>query len=271
MNGRIMQIETDPVLRADPLWLALEHAITAVTDEPRILYEKKNEWEGGLNSEKINKLAQDAKLSDHAVYASETLTDGEGDRKWDTERWLKVSHPVFDEPLAIKMWDRVSPHRPTQSQVDRLIAYLKAWQQTRAEQIGPVAKTPKHIETQTTRREKRTTWLAEAILIVQDDPNLSIREIARKVKKAASTLIRSEVFVMAQKMAQKPKSDLLPGYNTFDPETGLRGVEAISPTESNAETEARDKQLDADIESQRNTTQRKKAKNPGKYTRPKLR
>ena len=200
-----MQIETDPVLRADPLWLALEHAITAVTDEPRILYEKKNEWEGGLNSEQINKLAQDAKLSDHAVYASETLTDGEGDRKWDTERWLKVSHPVFDEPLAIKMWDRVSPHRPTQSQVDRLIAYLKAWQAKRAGQlrsVDPAAGEDVATSTKVSETDVSMSPETRAIALLSEHRDWTNEQIAKEIKVHPKTLSSKNwsMFRNAKKM-----------------------------------------------------------------------
>ena len=69
-----MQIETDPVLRSDPLWLALENAIAAITDDPSILRGKKLEWEGGLNSTVINELAAEAGLSDHPVYREPPAT-----------------------------------------------------------------------------------------------------------------------------------------------------------------------------------------------------
>lgn len=81
---------------------------------------------------------------------------------------------------------------------------------------------------QTSKSEDRTRWLAEAMLLVRDNPEWSNAKIAKRVRKSPSTLSRSPEYQSAAAMARGDKSDLRRGHVTVDPDSGLRDVEAYS-------------------------------------------
>ena len=80
----------------------------------------------------------------------------------------------------------------------------------------------------TSKSEKRSEWLAKAMLIVRDFPHLSNAEIARQVGKDNSTLSRSKEYQAAAEMARGAKNSRHRGHITVDADSGLRGVEAYS-------------------------------------------
>jgi DNA-binding Lrp family transcriptional regulator len=135
MTAERSDIETDPVLRSDPLWSALEKATLALTEEPGILHGKKPEWEEGLNSDTINRLANEAGLSRNNVYERGEELEG----AVVIERWLKVFHPDLEEPVRVTTWHRYSLKRESKARIDRLVSYLRAWQERRAEQLRRAA------------------------------------------------------------------------------------------------------------------------------------
>lgn len=126
---------TDPKLRADPLWLALDRAIRSIHEDRRILMTKEPAWDKGCNSEAINRLALEAQLGGWPVF--EVGDELQSNIK--TERWLKVHHPDVDEPVEIVFWKRYGTVQLPDAKVDRLLNYLAAWRDKRATQLKPTA------------------------------------------------------------------------------------------------------------------------------------
>lgn len=93
-------------------------------------------------------------------------------------------------------------------------------------------------DTGSSKKERQLRWLAEAMLLVRDHPDWSDAEIARKVKKAGSTLSRSEEYQAAAAMARGDKANRPPGHVTVDPDSGLRDVEAVSPNPTQLDSQA---------------------------------
>jgi len=109
----------------------MERAINALTEEPWILYEKKHDWEDGLNCRNINLLASETGLSSNPVFKQGKNVD-EGY----VERWLDIYHPGLEEPIRIVTWQSpVPPRRVSATKLQRMVAYLQAWQENRAEQL----------------------------------------------------------------------------------------------------------------------------------------
>jgi hypothetical protein len=79
----------------------------------------------------------------------------------------------------------------------------------------------------TSKSERRAEWLAKAMLLVQDHPDWSDTEIARKVGKNGSTLSRNKTYRVAAAMARSAKGDRPEGHHTVTPDTGQLGVEAV--------------------------------------------
>ena len=67
-------------------------------------------------------------------------------------------------------------------------------------------------------KQRQYKWLAEAMLLVNEHPEWSDAEIARKVGKDKSRLSRSKPYQMAADLARQPKKDMPTGYK--DPATG---------------------------------------------------
>ncbi|NLX96163.1 MAG: hypothetical protein GXY83_08300, partial [Rhodopirellula sp.] len=76
-----------------------------------------------------------------------------------------------------------------------------------------------------TRKTRQAKWLAEAMLLVRDNPDWSDAEIARRVDKKPSTLSRSREYQAAAAMARGSKQDRRKGHVRID-EDGRRDVEA---------------------------------------------
>jgi len=133
-----MNIVTDPVLRGDSLWLALERAKTALDEDNGILVTKEPAYEHGLNAQKINALATDARLSDRPVFEFDDLVQG----GVQTDRSLKVNHPEIDEAITLTIWSRFGSPQISNKKIARVLMYLAAWQEKRASQLvhsSPVA------------------------------------------------------------------------------------------------------------------------------------
>ena len=128
-----MSIVTDPILRGDPLWLALERAKTAIQEDGRLFVTKDPAYEQGLNTLRINSLASDAQLSERPVFELRNLVQG----GVETDRWLKIHHPEIDEPIELKIWAKHGSPENTDKKASRVLAYLDAWQQKRALQLKP--------------------------------------------------------------------------------------------------------------------------------------
>jgi len=126
-----MSVVTDPILRGDPLWLALERATTALQDDSRLLFTKEPTFEDGLNILRINSLASDARLSDRSVFEIGVLVQG-GVK---TDRWLRIHHPDIEEPIELSIWMKYGWPEITEKKLARVLAYLRAWQQKRALQL----------------------------------------------------------------------------------------------------------------------------------------
>ncbi len=131
-------MEIDPVLQSDPLWAAIDKAVVAIDGKPRIVWESDPHWDGGLNAEKINELAGDAELSVNPVFRAREDLDGDTVQ----ERWLDVFHPELTEPLEIHTWSRLYREPPTQATLDRLISFLRDWQEMRAGQLRGQTQSP---------------------------------------------------------------------------------------------------------------------------------
>lgn len=129
-----MAMQDDPVLRDDPLWSALERAIWAVTDDSPSVFRRPDRL-NGLNSSEITRLAKAAGLSDRPVMVVRDLPERGGPVE---RRWLTVNHPSFHEPIEIMVVDRRYPFDIPQSKINRIIDYLRAWQEKRAEQLKEV-------------------------------------------------------------------------------------------------------------------------------------
>ncbi|MDG2012399.1 MAG: hypothetical protein P8J33_02770 [Pirellulaceae bacterium] len=85
-----------------------------------------------------------------------------------------------------------------------------------------------HPPGQLVKRELQEVWLAQAMLLVRDNPGWSDAEIARRVGKNKSTLSRSKEYQNAAAMARGEKDNRKRGHITVDPESGLRDIEAYS-------------------------------------------
>lgn len=82
-------------------------------------------------------------------------------------------------------------------------------------------------------RRRRLERLAKAMMLVQDHPEWSDREIAKQIGMASSTLSRSPTYQRAAKMARGTKDDRPRGYIVKNPETGRRDVEAWTADDKN--------------------------------------
>ena len=80
----------------------------------------------------------------------------------------------------------------------------------------------------TTKRDERTKWLAEAMLLVRDHPDWSDSQIAERVGKHRSTLTRSREYQAAAALARGRKDQLAQGFIEKDPDTGRTDVEAYA-------------------------------------------
>lgn len=128
-----MYIETDRQLVQDPCWSAIGKVIFALRENPALLREKKPEWEDGLNMITVNGLVRKHRLSQHVVFEKRTIGT-EPDLV--EQRWLDVYHPDLDDPIQVCTWSRISGwERPSTAKMERIEAYLRAWQEERAEQI----------------------------------------------------------------------------------------------------------------------------------------
>lgn len=76
------------------------------------------------------------------------------------------------------------------------------------------------------KRVDKLEWLAKAILTLQEHPDWSSAEIAKKVGKHRSTLSRNSIYKTAAALARGQRTDLPSGYLTVDPDTGQTDVEA---------------------------------------------
>ncbi len=119
----------DSQVRDDPLCRALERAITALGHNPRILIEKQHEWEGGLNSDEINRLAGEAGLG--IVFQFPVERDG------DTvvSRSITFRHPGNRDPVTLEAWNIYTPRTPSARRVARASECLRAWQRARVRQL----------------------------------------------------------------------------------------------------------------------------------------
>lgn len=136
-----MHIEDDPILWNDPLWSALEWAIRALTDHPQSALGYRRNTEDGLNIIAINGLAKDAKLSGRPVFK---VWEDKGKDGRVVRRWLQVNHPGAADPMTnVKIFESICPTPIRPSIVDRIIAYLKAWQTAQAEQLKDAADDPR--------------------------------------------------------------------------------------------------------------------------------
>ncbi len=124
------QIETDPLLWGDPLWSKLENARTLLQEQPRILHDKKPDWEGGLDINEINRMAQEAGLPAPVV---EQSSESDGDLQ--VKRFLTFHHPGPPPSIVVTVWNRIAPCFVPPAQMERIIAYLLAWQELRASQL----------------------------------------------------------------------------------------------------------------------------------------
>ncbi len=105
------------------------------------------------------------------------------------------------------------------------------------------------------RLQRRAEWLAKAMLLVQDSPEWSDAEIARRVKKNKSTLMRSREYQTAAALARK--ADARAGRVIVDPKTKQQSVEGIADDDGE---EARDARIDAEMAAPRNATRNAKIK-----------
>lgn len=131
-----MHIEDNPILCSDQLWSALQRAITALTDRPKSALGYSRNTDDGLNIIAINSLAKDAKLSDRPVFE---VREDKGEDGRVVRRWLQVNHPGAADPMTnVKIFESIYPTPIRPSTVDRIIAYLKAWQSARAKQLNVI-------------------------------------------------------------------------------------------------------------------------------------
>ena len=98
----------EETLWADPLWVALERAVIHIGHDPRVLWEKEPEYEGGLNITVINDLSAKVGLGDQ-VFKKEETYDGEltSDKlsqalAWSSEPRAEVA------PLAELDWPKLA-------------------------------------------------------------------------------------------------------------------------------------------------------------------
>jgi nucleoside phosphorylase/tetratricopeptide (TPR) repeat protein len=154
---KFMDIIVDPKLRSDALWLALDRAIRSVVEDNRVLTDKKPDWEFGLNSANINKLASDAELSERPVFeVPQPIIQG----GVETDRFLIIHHPDMDEPLEICTWRRFGNANISPPKVTRLLVYLQAWQSKRVNQLTQESVSTPH---KPVDREKVTIGIITAL------------------------------------------------------------------------------------------------------------
>lgn len=125
-----MHTEDDPTLWNDELWRTLERAIRAIRKRPQFMLPRP-EFEEGLNSTAINRLAAAVGLGGPVI---ELLVKQDAHGR-DLRRWIRVNHPGLADPLEFKVFERIGPYRISQSDVEDAVDYLKAWQNTRGNQL----------------------------------------------------------------------------------------------------------------------------------------
>ncbi len=126
-----MPLITDPTLRADPLWLALDRTLRAIQEDRRILFTKDPASEQGCNMDSINTLAKEARLARWPVFEVRELMQG----NVATDRWLKVHHCDVDEPVELVIWRLHGTAEASDAKICRLETYLEAWRDKRASQL----------------------------------------------------------------------------------------------------------------------------------------
>lgn len=121
--------ETDQKLWNDPLWCALQACIERIEDEPcKVLFEKKADYEGGLDSDTINR------LSDATIFSFGSDDD---------TRTVRVHHPELPVSVCITWltWHRHGLRDElSAAKLARTVEYLRAWQANRGlSLIDPLA------------------------------------------------------------------------------------------------------------------------------------
>jgi hypothetical protein len=81
----------------------------------------------------------------------------------------------------------------------------------------------------TMKATRKVEWLAKAMLLVRDHPELSDAQIAKRVGKHRSTLTRSPEYQRAAETARGKKTDQPPGHIELDAKTGLTDVVSHAP------------------------------------------
>jgi len=140
-NAGETRASRERILWGDPLWSALERAIRALEDNPRILVEKTPDWDAGLNATEVNRLASRERIGNGRVF--EQLEHKDGDIV--ERRVLRVYHPVAPVPTEVETWHRYSPRPISPAALERVRSYLRAWQSERAEQVLGRARPPEEV------------------------------------------------------------------------------------------------------------------------------
>lgn len=129
-----MRVITDPILRADPLWLALDRVVRAIHEDRRILFTKEPASDEGCNSKTINDLAAEACLANWPVF--EVVDVMQGNLR--TDRRLTVNHPDVEEPVKLVFWRLHGAPDASDAKIERIMAYLEAWRDKRATELRRV-------------------------------------------------------------------------------------------------------------------------------------
>jgi len=110
------------------------------------------------------------------------------------------------------------------------------------------------------RKQEKYKWLAEAMLLVNNNPGWSDAEVARRVGRHPSTLSRSWEYRRAAALARE-KAKRCVGYIQIDSDTKARAVEASDEAESiyrigepGGSIDEIDARIDAEMDAKRNAT-----------------
>jgi len=114
----------------------------------------------------------------------------------------------------------------TRVQIER--ANAEAWLESAVAGNGNEEKADPLKPPTLTRKERSRLWKAQAMMLLQENPNLKDCDIADRVGVTPGTLSKCKEYQTLKTMTQGAKTDRHGGYRTIDPTTGQQDVEAYS-------------------------------------------
>ncbi len=194
------------------LCLALRHVILAIKADPGIFHGKEPDYSEGLNATGLNTLAKKAGLGPIIEWGRES------DRGV-SKPWIIFNSPDNDVPVKMKPTAPYCRIQTTPEIRQRVIDYLRAWQQ----KCAPAAQTDQEAGTSEDAAEERgveakpeLTKEARALATLVEHPEWSDIKIAKEAGCHVRSLYRWKAFTGARVAQKEVKADIPKGSKSSD-------------------------------------------------------